>query len=39
MSIFEKIILINLVNLITRIICFATLGDKMKKNLEKANFT
>jgi hypothetical protein len=38
-SIFENIFLIHVVNLILRLICFATLGDKMENKLEKADFT
>jgi hypothetical protein len=30
---------IHIVNLMLRIICFASLGDKMENKLEKANFT
>jgi hypothetical protein len=30
--------LIHIVNLILRIICFSTLGDKMENKLEKADF-
>jgi hypothetical protein len=32
-------VLIHIVNLILRIICFATLGDKMENKLQKADFT
>ncbi len=38
-SSFENISFIHKVNLILRMICFATLGDKMEKKLWKASFT
>jgi hypothetical protein len=35
----RKKILIHIVNLILRIICFATLGNKVENKLKKADFS